>query len=99
MGYQTYRYAQRHNRDTNFDAIICSKVLEHVSDNTYLLDEFARQLKFGGVMMLTASFGSNVHMAPLHYSTGFSKYWYEYQLVQLDFCIEILIANGDWYAM
>ena len=74
-------------------------MLEHVSDNTYLLDEFARQLKFGGVMMLTASFGSNVHMAPLHYSTGFSKYWYEYQLVQLDFCIEILIANGDWYAM
>jgi hypothetical protein len=50
-------------------------------------------------MILTAPFASNVHMAPYHYCSGFSKYWYEYHLVQRGFHLETLTANGDWYAL
>ena len=85
--------------DGSFDAILCSEVLEHVPEPTHALDEFVRLLRPGGVMILTAPFGSNVHMAPYHYCSGFSKYWYEYHLPQRGFCIQYLTANGDWYAL
>lgn len=85
--------------NASFDAILCSEVLEHVPEPTHALDEFARLLKPGGKLILTAPFGSNVHMAPYHYCSGFSKYWYEYHLAQRGFRIEQLTANGDWYAL
>lgn len=85
--------------DSSFDAILCSEVLEHVPEPTHALDEFARLLKPGGVVILTAPFGSNVHMAPYHYCSGFSKYWYEHHLTLRGFEINELTANGDWYAL
>lgn len=85
--------------DASFDAILCSEVLEHVPEPTHALDEFTRLLKPGGKLILTAPFGSNVHMAPYHYCSGFSKYWYEYHMAQRGFHIEQLTANGDWYAL
>lgn len=85
--------------DSSFDAILCSEVLEHVPEPTHALDEFARLLKPGGVVILTAPFSSNVHMAPYHYCSGFSKYWYEHHLVLRGFEIKELAANGDWYAL
>lgn len=83
----------------SFDAILCSEVLEHVPEPTHALDEFARLLKPGGVMILTAPFASIVHMAPYHFCSGFSKYWYEYHLAQRGFHIQTLTANGDWHAL
>lgn len=50
-------------------------------------------------MILTAPFASNVHMAPYHYCSGFSKYWYEHHLAQRGFRIQTRTAHGDWYAM
>ena len=85
--------------DSSFDAILCSEVLEHVPEPTPALDEFARLLKPGGVVILTAPFSSNVHMAPYHYCSGFSKYWYEHHLILRGFEIKELTANGDWYAL
>ncbi len=85
--------------NASFVAILCSEVLEHVPEATQALDNFARLLKPGGVMILTAPFASAVHMSPYHYCSGFSKYWYEYHLAQRGFCIETLTANGDWYAL
>jgi len=85
--------------DESFDAILCSEVLEHVPEPTHALDEFARLLKPGGTLILTAPFGSNVHMAPYHYCSGFSKYWYEHHLALRGFQVRELVANGDWYAL
>ena len=85
--------------DVSFDAILCSEVLEHVPEPTHALDEFVRLIKPGGVLILSAPFASIVHMAPYHYCTGFSKYWYEHHLVQRGFEIKELSANGDWYAL
>ncbi len=85
--------------DGSFDAVLCSEVLEHVPEPTHALDEFARLLKPGGILIVTAPFASNVHMAPYFYCSGFSKYWYEHHLEQRGFQIESLISNGDWYSL
>lgn len=85
--------------DASFDAILCSEVLEHVPEPTHALDEFQRLLKPGGQLILTAPFGSNVHMAPYHFCSGFSRYWYEHHLPARGFDITELTANGDWYAL
>ena len=82
----------------SFDAILCTEVLEHVPDPTKALDEFARLLRPGGKLILTAPFASLVHMAPHHYCSGFSRYWYEYHLPLRGFAITSIVANGDWFA-
>ena len=84
--------------DGAFDAILCSEVLEHVPDPTKALDEFARLLKPGGKLVLTAPFASLVHLAPYHYCSGFSRYWYEYHLTARGFQILEVTPNGDWFA-
>jgi len=85
-------------QDDAFDAILCSEVLEHVPDPTRALDEFARLLKPGGKLVVTAPFASLVHLAPYHYCSGFSRYWYEHHLPRRGFQIEELTPNGDWFA-
>ena len=84
--------------DGSFDAILCSEVFEHIPDPTKAVGEFARLLKPGGTLILTAPFASLVHFAPYHYCSGFSRYWYEYHLARHGFQIEELTANGDWFA-
>jgi len=85
--------------DATFDAILCTEVLEHVPDPTSALDEFARLLKPGGKLILTAPFVSLVHFAPYHFCTGFSRYWYEHHLIKRGFEIEELTPNGDWFSV
>ena len=85
--------------DASFDAILCSEVFEHLPDALKALDEFARLLKPGGRLILTAPFGSLVHFAPYHYATGFSRYWYEVHLPARNFKIDRLVPNGDWFSM
>lgn len=84
--------------DNAFDAIFCTEVLEHVPDPTEALDEFARLLKPGGKLILTAPFASLVHFAPYHFCTGFSRYWYEHHLAKRGFKIKELTPNGDWFS-
>jgi ubiquinone/menaquinone biosynthesis C-methylase UbiE len=84
--------------DASFDAILCSEVLEHVPEPTLALDEFARLLKPGGKLIITAPFASLVHMAPYHFCSGFSRYWYEHHLPPRGFHIVELTPNGDWFA-
>jgi SAM-dependent methyltransferase len=86
-------------QDGSFDAILCSEVLEHIPNPTHALDEFTRLLRPGGILILTAPFGSNVHMAPYHFYSGFSRYWYKHHLPLRGFEIRELVANGDWYAL
>lgn len=81
-----------------YDAVLCSEVLEHVSDPVQALAELARVTKPGGVMVLTAPFASLVHFAPYYFSTGFSRYWYEHHLHSLGFEILELRRNGSWFS-
>lgn len=84
--------------DASFDAILCSEVLEHIPEPTRALDEFARLLKRDGKLILTAPFASLVHMAPYHFCSGFSRYWYEHHLALRGFEVVELIPNGDWFS-
>jgi SAM-dependent methyltransferase len=84
--------------DASFDVVLCSEVFEHLPDALKALDEFARLLKPGGKLIITAPFASFVHFAPYHYTTGFSRYWYEYHLPSRNFTLQELTANGDWFA-
>lgn len=84
--------------DESFDVILCSEVFEHLPDTAKALDEFARLLKPGGKLILTAPFASIVHFAPYYYTTGFSRYWYEFHLPLRRFIIEELTPNGDWFS-
>jgi SAM-dependent methyltransferase len=66
--------------DASLDAILCTEVLEHVIDPPAVLGEFARLLKPGGKLLLTAPLLSSLHMEPYHYFGGFTHYWYRHWL-------------------
>lgn len=85
--------------DESYDVILCSEVLEHVPEPTQALDEFARLLRPGGLLIITAPFSSNVHMAPFHFSTGFTEHWYRHHLPLRGLTISDLQPNGDWFLL
>jgi ubiquinone/menaquinone biosynthesis C-methylase UbiE len=84
-------------RDASFDAVLCTEVLEHVSDPIAALKELDRLLKPGGTLIITAPFVSMTHFAPYHFATGFSRYFYEAHLRGRGFAIVELVENGNFF--
>lgn len=60
----------------SFDVVLCAEVLEHHPEPARVIEEFARVLRPGGVLLLTAPLGSGLHQDPYHYYGGFTPYWY-----------------------
>lgn len=83
--------------DDSFDAVICTEVLEHVPHPDQAVRELARVLKPGGRLALTAPLMSGIHMAPYHYYSGFSPYWYQHFLPQFGLEVESCRANGGFF--
>ena len=50
--------------DSTFDVIVCTQVLEHVSDSYGAFKELARLLKPGGQLIITAPLGYPLHEEP-----------------------------------
>lgn len=84
--------------NSSFDSILCTEVLEHVPDPIAAVKEFSRLLKAGGLLILTAPFCSLTHFSPYHFSTGFSRYWYERHLSDNGFQILNIEPNGNYFA-
>jgi SAM-dependent methyltransferase len=82
-------------RDEAFDAILCTEVLEHVPYPNESIREFARLLKPGGVLLLTAPFSSLPHMEPYYFYGGFSRYYYRHFLEANGFEIKRIDPNGN----
>jgi SAM-dependent methyltransferase len=82
--------------DDSFDAILCSEVFEHIPDPILAIKEFARILKPGGTLLITAPFCSLTHMAPFHF-LGLNRYWYELHLPSMGLEICEIQSNGNWF--
>lgn len=83
--------------DGSFDAIMCTEVLEHIPQPELAIEEFARLLRSGGHLILTAPFCSLTHFAPYHYVTGFNRYFYEYLLSKYGFEIIEIQKSGSFF--
>lgn len=83
--------------DASFDAIMCVEVFEHIPDPIKAVQEFARLLKPGGYLILTAPFCSLTHFAPYHFYTGYNRYFYETYLPANGFEIVDLQVNGNYF--
>lgn len=83
--------------DASFDAIMCVEVFEHLPDPLLALKEFARLVRPGGHLVLTAPFCSLTHFAPYFFTTGFSRYFYERHLPAHGFEVVELVENGNFF--
>ncbi len=81
----------------SFDVILCAEVFEHIPDPLKAIAEFARLLKPGGTLILTAPFCSMTHFAPYHFASGFNRYFYEHHLPAAGFDILELTPNGNYF--
>lgn len=84
--------------DASFDVILCTEVLEHVPDPVAAIHEFARIVKPGGRVALTAPLGSFLHQEPYHYYGGYTPHWYRRVLGQAGFQIDSLEPNGGFFS-
>ena len=83
--------------DESFDAIMCIEVFEHLPNPVLAIQEFARLLRPGGQLIITAPFCSLTHFAPYHFYTGFSRYFYRTHLAAHHFEIVELHENGNYF--
>jgi len=83
--------------DHLFDAVMCVEVFEHLPEPIKAIQEFARLLKPGGHLILTAPFCSLTHFAPYHFYTGYNRYFYEKHLPTNGFKIINLQENGNYF--
>lgn len=83
--------------DNSFDVIMCIEVIEHIPEPALAIPEFARILKPGGQLILTAPFCSLTHFAPYYFANGYSKYWYQQILDQQGFEIKEITFNGNYF--
>lgn len=83
--------------DASFDAIMCVEVFEHLPEPIKAIREFARLLKPGGHLIITAPFCSLTHYSPYHFYTGFNRYFYETHLKANGFEIVDLQENGNFF--
>jgi 2-polyprenyl-3-methyl-5-hydroxy-6-metoxy-1,4-benzoquinol methylase len=80
--------------DSTFDVILCTEVLEHIPNPVLALGEFARLLRPGGSLILSAPLGSGMHQEPYHFYGGFSRHFYQHFLPQLGFDIVEIVPIG-----
>lgn len=84
-------------KDSSFDAILCSEVFEHLPNPIKALDEFSRLLKPGGHLIITAPFCSLTHFAPFHFYSGFNFYFYKEHLEKNGYKIIEVNRNGNFF--
>jgi SAM-dependent methyltransferase len=80
--------------DASFEVILCTEVLEHVSQPINVIKEFGRILAPGGRLILTAPLGSGIHQEPYHFYGGYTPYWYRRFLTEAGFQSIEISANA-----
>jgi SAM-dependent methyltransferase len=85
-------------KDATFDAILCTEVIEHIPFPNETVAEFARLLKPGGTLILTAPSNCLRHMDPYFFYTGFSDRWFEKIFRDTNLEIVTMRSVGDYYS-
>lgn len=83
--------------DRQYDAVLCTEVLEHVVDPVRAIEKMAGLVKPGGQLLIASPFCSLTHFAPYHYATGFSEYFYRYHLERLGYRMDVVEPNGGYF--
>jgi ubiquinone/menaquinone biosynthesis C-methylase UbiE len=81
----------------SFDVILCTEVLEHVSEPIKAVNEFRRILRPGGTLLLTAPLGSGLHQEPYHFYGGYTPYWFHRFLNEAGFKDILVEPNGGFF--
>ena len=83
-------------RDSIFDAVLCSEVLEHVPEPADLLRQVYRVLKPGGVLLLTTPQTWGPHLEPFDFYR-YTKHGLRYLAEKSNFhVVEIVPTCGMW---
>lgn len=85
-------------KNSYFDAVLCTEVLEHIPEPTKAINEFRRILKKGGKLIITAPFCSLTHFAPYHFYSGFNIFFYRQLLPEYGFKIIEEKTNGNYFS-
>lgn len=83
--------------DHSFDVVLCTEVLEHVPEPISALKEFARVLRPGGRLIVTAPLGSGLHQQPFHFYGGYTPFWYLKFLPAVGFSSISIEPNGGFF--
>jgi SAM-dependent methyltransferase len=84
--------------DATFDVILCTEVLEHIPEPIRAVKEFARILRPGGELLLTAPLGSGLHQEPFHFYGGYTPHWYRRFLKEVGFEDVRIESNGGFFS-
>jgi len=82
----------------SFDTVLCTEVLEHVQEPSYLIKEINRVLKKGGYLILSAPQCWGLHEEPCDYYR-YTKYGLKYLVEKNGFELKSLEERGGLWVM
>lgn len=81
-----------------FDAVLCTEVLEHLPYPWLAIKEISRIIKPGGKLILTVPSNCLRHMDPYFFFSGFSDHWIRRILSDNGFEVEFIEHVGGYYS-
>jgi SAM-dependent methyltransferase len=83
-------------QNARFDTVLSVQVLEHVFEPIRMVEEMARVLRPGGVLVMLIPQTSTTHLAP-NYFSNFSRFWIEKALIHAGLeRVELRPLGGIW---
>jgi ubiquinone/menaquinone biosynthesis C-methylase UbiE len=82
-----------------FDVVLLTEVLEHVPQPFLAIAELKRVAKPGGNIYISSPFTSGSHQLPYHFSSGYSKEFYQYAAKELDLEVVSIESQGDYFKL
>ena len=83
-------------KSDSFDTVLCTELLEHVSEPQEALNEIFRVLRKGGILILTTPQRAPIHTAPHDYYR-FTRYGLAYMAEKAGFEIRQISARGGLF--
>ena len=82
--------------NNSYDYILCTQVLEHISNPQQAINELYRILNKGGLLFLTAPQGWGLHLKPYHYF-NFTRYGLKHLFKNTGFSYMIIEERGGMF--